>query len=122
MATYYLAPSGDDGGDGSYGSPWLTFVHAFSVMSAADELILRDGVYTTVTNGGISDSAGEMPPDGISKSSMTKITAETRGQVYVQKRLRLGSSSTRVSYIKIDGIVFKSISDSASGGDLYNCI
>ena len=77
MAIYYIASDGSNSGTGSSGDPWLTFAYAFSQMSAADELILKDGTYTAAINGGIHgryEGESELPPNGVSKNSMTKIT------------------------------------------------
>lgn len=54
-ATYYVATTGDDGDDGSVGSPWLTIQKAANVMVAGDTTIVNPGNYgetvTTVNSG-----------------------------------------------------------------------
>lgn len=46
MASYYIATDGNDSNNGSLGSPWATFTHAYSQMSAGDKLLVRGGTYT----------------------------------------------------------------------------
>ena len=48
-ATYYMATAaggGNDGNDGSIGSPWLTFNFSESQLGANDTLYIRAGTYT----------------------------------------------------------------------------
>jgi hypothetical protein len=47
---YYLAPNGDDGGDGSVGAPWKTLRKASAVMGSIPgaTLYLRGGIYNEV--------------------------------------------------------------------------
>lgn len=44
-ASIYVATDGDDGGDGSIGSPYLTLEKARNVASAGDTVYLRGGTY-----------------------------------------------------------------------------
>ncbi len=44
--TYYVTTGGNDGNDGSSGSPWLTIQHAIDTVSATDTIIVGDGTYT----------------------------------------------------------------------------
>jgi hypothetical protein len=41
----FMATTGNDGNDGSIGSPWLTLAYAVSQMSAGDALHIRGGTY-----------------------------------------------------------------------------
>jgi hypothetical protein len=44
--TYFLSPTGNDEvGDGSIGSPWLTFNNAWTVITAGDTIYMRGGTY-----------------------------------------------------------------------------
>lgn len=43
--TYHVAPGGDDGADGSAGSPWETLQHAADRVAAGDEVVVADGEY-----------------------------------------------------------------------------
>jgi len=43
--TYYMSPSGNDGNDGSIGSPWKTIEYSTGQMVAGDTLYLRGGTY-----------------------------------------------------------------------------
>lgn len=124
-ATYYISPSGNDGGDGSTGSPWKTFSHSFGAMSAADTLILKDGSYSVAAGTGCINHSGTgsaQPPSGTSTSAMTIIRAENEGSVTVNGTggygdfgLFIGRSTTKVSYVKVQGITFI-----GAGGQLYN--
>lgn len=44
-AAYYVAPSGNDGGDGSESSPYATVAKGVSSAGAGDTVLLRAGVY-----------------------------------------------------------------------------
>jgi len=45
-ATYYVAPSGSsDSNDGSIGSPWATWQHAFATANAGDTVYFRGGIW-----------------------------------------------------------------------------
>ena len=41
--TYYVATDGDDGADGSSGTPWKTLQHAADTVVAGDTVIVRAG-------------------------------------------------------------------------------
>jgi len=45
QATYYVATTGDDGNDGSSGSPWLTIQHAVNTVASGDTIIVAAGTY-----------------------------------------------------------------------------
>lgn len=51
MATYYIAPNGDDTNDGSEGSPWLNFFYAVNTSGVADTIIVKEGTYTQTLSG-----------------------------------------------------------------------
>jgi parallel beta-helix repeat protein len=46
-ATYYVAPppTGDDGNDGSAGSPWATLQHAVDTVQPGDTILVQSGTY-----------------------------------------------------------------------------
>jgi len=44
-ATYYVAPTGNDGNPGSEASPWETLGHGVAQLSAGDTLVARAGTY-----------------------------------------------------------------------------
>lgn len=74
-ATYYVDPdTGDNGNDGSIGSPWATFKYAVSSSSgvtAGDTVYLREGIYY---EGGYSLPNGSEHTIGISGTSGNPIT------------------------------------------------
>ena len=43
--TFYVATNGNDGNNGSIGSPWRTVQHAAGVAAAGDTVLVRAGVY-----------------------------------------------------------------------------
>lgn len=46
MATFYVAPDGDNGGAGTSLEPWATYTYGFSNISGSDTLIIGTGVYS----------------------------------------------------------------------------
>jgi hypothetical protein len=46
---YYVATTGNDGNDGSFGTPWLTWKHGFETIVAGDTLYIRGGNYNLGT-------------------------------------------------------------------------
>ncbi|MBL8824473.1 MAG: right-handed parallel beta-helix repeat-containing protein [Planctomycetia bacterium] len=44
-AVYYVAPTGNNGNNGSSSTPWLTLQHAANVVQAGDTVIVRAGDY-----------------------------------------------------------------------------
>jgi parallel beta-helix repeat protein len=59
MTTYYVSTSGDDGADGSSGTPWLTLTHAAGQLAAGDTLYIRGGVYQEKVRFGNSGTAAQ---------------------------------------------------------------
>jgi hypothetical protein len=58
--TFYVAPGGSDGADGSQGQPWKTVQHAADTAGPGDTVLVRQGAYNevvTLTKSG-SASAG----------------------------------------------------------------
>lgn len=60
--TWYVAPAGDDGAEGSETAPFATLQHAADVAGAGDTIIAEDGAYTAtgetilyVSTGGTAD-------------------------------------------------------------------
>ena len=45
LTTYHVAMSGDNSGDGSVGSPWLTLQHAAGRVTAGDQVVVHAGNY-----------------------------------------------------------------------------
>lgn len=121
-ATYYISPTGNDSNIGtSATTPWKTFSKAFSTMGGGNELVLLDGTYSVANGTGYISYLGTnsaQPPNGTSITAMTYIHAKTPGNVNVIGGLFLGRSSSKNSYIKIEGITF----DSGTSGTntLYN--
>jgi hypothetical protein len=119
--TYHLSPLGKD----SYSTiqaqnestPWKTFSKAFGLMSAGDELLLLDGVYSEAAGTGYISYLGTgsaQPPSGISKTQPTIVRVKNPGQVKVLGALFIGRSTRKDQFIRIQGITFE------GGGALYN--
>ncbi len=78
---YHVAISGDNSGDGSEDSPWLTLQHAAGRVSAGDEVVVHPGNYAgfdlrrdgtaaapirfSAEPGVVIDSENPRTPDGI---------------------------------------------------------
>lgn len=119
-STYYISPTGNDtSGNGSTGTPWLTFTKAFSVMVGGDTLILKDGTYT----GGASDyliSQTHYPPFGTS-GAYTIVKAEHDGGATIDGNGTYNYFSIsnnppqRNLYWQFEGIVYKGFDVSLYG-------
>lgn len=57
-ATYYVAPSGNDGNPGTEASPWATIQHAANVMVAGDTTIVQAGTYAENVTSVAAGSSG----------------------------------------------------------------
>ena len=67
MATYYIAPTGNDStGTGSSGSPWKTMDRAHTAMSSGDTCILKNGTYLLASGQGIAGNGF-----GVTKANTT---------------------------------------------------
>ena len=86
------APGGSDSNVGSLASPWATFQHAFSQMSAGDTLVVRNGTYDQDVGewqwSGGQQMATSAPPSGTS-SARTYLHGETVGGVVVHGLLQV---------------------------------
>jgi hypothetical protein len=126
-ATYYIAPAGNDAGDGSIGSPWKTFNKSTDSISSGDTLILKNGTYTHADNGGIDSTTGggadcDLPPSG-TPGHYTIIRGETAGSVFVEHTLQLGSATESIDWVEIYDITFKSTTAAEGrwgGINIYN--
>ncbi|NMC68897.1 MAG: DUF1565 domain-containing protein [Myxococcales bacterium] len=58
-ATWYVAPSGDDGNPGTEAAPWATLQHAAGEVAPGDEVRVADGDYETVI---VETSGTELAP------------------------------------------------------------
>jgi len=108
--TYYMATDGSDTtGDGSSENEWQTLQYSMAHMSGGDTLIIRDGVYTGVSN--MVDSI-HYPFDG-SVDNYTILKAENDGQVIfdgedVRGMFNLGGSfDNHISYVQFEGIIYR---------------
>jgi hypothetical protein len=92
--TYYVATNGGNGNSGASAAPFATFAKAFSVMSAGDTLLLKDGIY--------SERLVDMPSG--TDGHYTNIKAEHNFRVTV----RAGNALLiyKKSYVRIEGIKF----------------
>lgn len=50
--TYYVAPNGSDGNEGSAASPFATIQKAADAVNPGDVVIVKDGVYTQADSEG----------------------------------------------------------------------
>jgi hypothetical protein len=95
---YYVSPSGSDTAAGTAAAPWKTFAKAFTVLTAGDVLVLRDGIYHESLK----------PPTSLSGKDTLPITfgAEHDGKALIN------GDGTRIpiylrgnDYIEVDGVV-----------------
>lgn len=108
MSTYYMAPGGSDSAAGSSAAPFGSFNKAYTVMRGGDTLIVKNGTY----NQQQVLTRTVRPPSG-SSAAYTVVKAETPGGVVVDGKGTMspismdGSPNSPISYIQIDGIVFR---------------
>ncbi len=101
---YYLSTAGDDNHDGSTGSPWATFAHAWTVLQPGDTLLVADGTYGETLSPTVSGTA----------DNPITIRAENRGGAILQKTedgpaiLINSTTSQTLAYITIDGFIARS--------------
>jgi hypothetical protein len=97
-ANYYISPDGADGKAGSIDSPWATFAHAQTQMSAGDTLILKDGTYHQSLTVSISGMTGKP----------VTFKAQNDGSAVVNgDYTRTPFEIDRKNYITVQGIYFK---------------
>ncbi len=127
-ATYYISPDGAHDADGSLSAPFGTFARAFSTMSAGDELVLLDGLYSDETGTGYihyddgSCAACGQPPSGKGPGAETVVRAQNPGAVVVDGGAReglflgrgAGGGFQKARHIRVQDITFE------GGGSLYN--
>jgi len=116
-ATYYISPGGNNNANGQTEATAVkTFAKAFSLMTAGDELILLDGMYSQAAGTGYISmgeaNSAQIPSGTVSRP--TVVRAKTPGAVKVIGALLVGTKTRKDSYIKIQGITFIGMSS------LYN--
>jgi hypothetical protein len=123
--TFFISPAGGDWNSGESAKvPFRSFRHAFAKMSAGDELVLLDGVYSEAAGTGYisyvdvrsnvgGPNSAQIPP-GLDSARPTYVRALNPGKVKVNGQLVVGRSFRKDSYITIQGITFE------GGGALYN--
>lgn len=118
MSTYYLATNGSDSGAGSSAAPFASFNKAYTTMKGGDTLIVKNGTYNQQS----VLTRTVRPPSG-SAGAWTVVKAETPGGVVVDGKGTMspismdGPANAPISYIQIDGMVFR---HQAYGAALYD--
>ena len=115
---FYLSPSGDNSADcHSVATPCKSFTGVFAKVSAGDELILLDGVYSAAAGTGTmhwnNGAQSAQIPSGTA-GRPTTVRALNPGKVTIQGTLFIGRSFRKDSYIAVQGLTFE------GGSDLYN--
>ena len=96
MATYYIAPTGDDTtGDGSEGNPWLNLFHALDEMDQSDTVIVKQGIYLNQST-----------------------TISTVGQRLFSKKIIGESQNAKDTILDFDGEVFQLVGTLAGSDDV----
>lgn len=93
-ATYYVATTGSNTNAGSSAAPFQTIQKGLSVLSAGDNLVIRNGTYS-----GSSNSLSNLP-NGSSGNYIT-IMAENEGDVIITAGLGMSSSD---QYLVFQGL------------------
>jgi parallel beta-helix repeat protein len=116
---YYVATSGNDStGDGSEASPWATFAHALTQISAGDTLYVKSGVYTERVR--IPNAYSTSPANKIiiakDPSSPTRPIIEYDTETL--QALVIEESYVEVSGLEVDGL--NSFGDTIA--DSFQCV
>ena len=101
LATYHVAVSGDNSGDGSEDSPWQTLQHAASRVTAGDEVVVHSGNYAgfdlrrdgtatapirfSAEPGVVIDSENPRTPDGINLEGADHVVIEGFAVIGVER-------------------------------------
>ncbi len=114
-ATYYVATTGNNGADGSIGTPWLTLAFSVSQMSSGDTLNIRGGTYSEQLNNTI--------PAGTSWNAATTVQAYNGEAVILNPTVVDGTDVLRFTtlatkYIIINGLIIDG--ENLTGGG--NCV
>lgn len=106
-ATYYVATTGSNGGNGSAASPWLTIGYGLSKLSGGDTLIVKPGTYYDLAN--FINANQSNIPNGTA-SQYTKVMAETPFSVRIMNSRSLAYYDNmlllRGQYVHVDGFIF----------------
>ncbi|MEO7508115.1 MAG: hypothetical protein ABIZ95_12810, partial [Pyrinomonadaceae bacterium] len=108
MSTYYMATNGSDSAAGSNAAPFASFNKAYTVMGSGDTLIVKNGTYNQQS----VLTRSVRPPSG-SSGAYTIVKAESVGGVVIDGKGTMspismdGVPNSPISYIQIDGIVFR---------------
>lgn len=110
-ATYYVSTTGNDAGNGSSGSPWLTVGKSIAKLVAGDTLIVTAGTYKDSNGGGNysfkNSGTATSPITIIGQNAVIDIQSQTGSVVPIYAWTSGGS------YLIIDGLKFTT---SVSGG------
>ena len=121
--TYYMAPGGNDGANGSAAAPWATFERAWRSLSAGDTLVLLDGTYRQsmipAVNGTVSApitvraaNDGKAIIDGEYRRTPVEFghTRVGRGDNFVVEGIVARNSSGDVWYIRSNNVTLRRVS------------
>ncbi len=81
--TFYISPTGSDGGAGTTGDPWETFAFALPQLNPGDTLILKNGTYTGANSGFPAINCSTTDMDGTVGNRIT-VRAENERQAFIQ--------------------------------------
>ncbi|MHC4714273.1 MAG: putative Ig domain-containing protein, partial [Planctomycetota bacterium] len=110
---YYVATTGNDGWDGSWGSPWATLQYAVDNISAGDIILVRPGTYAGCR---IESSGTASLPKTLASETIGAATLNAPGpnQVY-NGSIELENTGGTVSYWAVDGFAI-------DGGGTLRCV
>jgi hypothetical protein len=77
--TYYIAPNGNDSGNGSQSAPWRSVQKAANTVNAGDTVVLMDGTYTEGSVGFNRSGTADKPIVFKAQNKWKAIIASTSG-------------------------------------------
>jgi len=98
MATFYIAPDGDDDNDGSEASPWLNLEHAINNSGSSDIILVGAG--TTIQTQGFDNISMNNRTIKSASGSRLGTTIDFDGNLFSRFRSESGATISDLTIIK----------------------
>lgn len=124
-ATYFVATTGDDTGDGSLGAPWKTIQHAIDSVGAGDTITVAAGTYTeqvtiqksvNLIGAGRATTVIQAPPAPRAKSVVHTVTDASGTYVYTWDYVVGVYAASGTIAVRIEGFTLDANAQNQSAG------